>query len=319
MTRLQVLFGRFVRTARGTPVRRALFSALIYLLMCGAYIVFSSWLAARTSPTTRHMEIIETVKGLAFVGATAVLLFFLSLAWWQRLRRQEELLIQGERRTVMNLYTAVLVHDLNNLLMTLSGTADRIREREQGDEFLRLLRTHLEQGLEKISQLTKRLAMSGKEISLNHLEAVNLPAAVARTVQLVRKHPDLRGRTLAVSGIPPLVLQLNPELFDHALMNLILNAAQAGGFGAQIIVAAVRASDTVVLEVHDNGPGVPPDKLECIFEPGFTTKAAGTGLGLLSVQAFATSCNARISVDRSHLGGACFRLHLPVPGTAPEP
>ena len=317
MTRLHVLFDRFIRTARGTPVRRALISALIYLLLCGAYIAFSSWLAARSSPTPHHMQIIETVKGLAFVGATAVLLFFLSFAWWQRLRRQEELLIQSERRAVMTLYTSVLVHDLNNLLMTLSGTAERIREREQGDEFLRLLRAHLEQGLEKLSQLSKRLAMSGKEIALKHTEAVNLPAAVARTVQLVRKHPDLRGRTLTVSGIPPLVLQLNPELLDHALMNLILNAAQAGGYGAQIIVAAAREADTVLLEVHDNGPGVPPEKLERIFEPGFTTKATGTGLGLLSVQAFATSCNARISVDRSQLGGACFRLHLPVRGTAP--
>lgn len=319
MTRLHVLFDRFVRTARGTPVRRALYSAMIYLLFCGAYIVFSSWLAARSAPTTRHMEIIETIKGLAFVGATAVLLFFLSLAWWQRLRRQEELLIQGERRAVMNLYTSVLVHDLNNLLMTLSGTADRIREHEQGDEFLGLLRAHLEQGLEKLSQLTRRLAMSGKETALRHTEAVNLPAAVARTVQLVRKHPDLLGRTVTVSAIPPVVLPLNPELFDHALMNLILNAAQAGGFGAQIVVACARENDTLALEVHDNGPGVPPDKLERIFEPGFTTKASGTGLGLLSVQAFATACAGRVSVARSHLGGACFRLHIPAPEKTPVP
>ncbi|MFA5904897.1 MAG: ATP-binding protein, partial [Desulfobacula sp.] len=63
---------------------------------------------------------------------------------------------------------------------------------------------------------------------------------------------------------------------------------------------------------HDNGPGVTPDQTETIFDPGFTTKTGGTGLGLLSVQALASSCFGKISLGRSHLGGAVFRLIIPI-------
>ena len=94
--------------------------------------------------------------------------------------------------------------------------------------------------------------------------------------------------------------------------NLIINAAQAAGRNGKIELAFEKTKKALTVEIHDNGPDVSPDQAETIFDPGFTTKTGGTGLGLLSVQAFVSSCHGKISMDRSHLGGAVFRLTIPV-------
>ena len=106
-------------------------------------------------------------------------------------------------------------------------------------------------------------------------------------------------------------MPLHKELLEQAVLNLIVNAAQAAGSHGRIELAVRRTAHALLLEVHDNGPGIPPEKAEAIFDAGYTTKGNGTGLGLLSVQAFAAACRGRISVARSPLGGAAFQLAIP--------
>lgn len=287
-------------------------TALLYALLCSLYIVFSSWIAGQTALTPHHLEIIEIAKGLAFVVVTALLFFFVSLTWWRKLQRQDELLLQSERRVVAGMFGTSLAHDLNNVLMSLAGLVERLRDREQGDEELLSMREQLERGIDHLTHLSKRLVLSTKELRLDQSEQVELRTTIARIAALVRKHPALRGRLLEVSEAPSLKISMNAGLFEQALMNLVINAAQATGAGGRIAVIATRQDEALAVEVHDNGPGVPPEIAATIFDPGFTTKKDGTGLGLLSVQAFAASCNGELSVDRSHLGGALFRIRIPL-------
>ena len=94
-------------------------------------------------------------------------------------------------------------------------------------------------------------------------------------------------------------------------MNLILNSAEATNHSGEILIKLQENNDTVLLEVHDNGPGVPKDIIEKIFNPFFTTKEKGNGLGLLSLRIFAEQHNASIDIKGSDLGGACFLISLP--------
>ncbi len=71
-----------------------------------------------------------------------------------------------------------------------------------------------------------------------------------------------------------------------------------------------------MLAVHDDGPGVPADQVDSIFDPCFTTKPDGTGIGLVAVRAFAASCGGAVSVGQSPLGGALFQIRIP---TATKP
>lgn len=299
------------------PVYRSAASALIYIAVCTAYILCSGWIAAGLAKTTEQLQIIETVKGSAFVIVSGIAFFFISLGWWRKTRRQGELLLQSERRAVAAMYSAAVVHDLNNLLMSLSGLLEEIRRREKDDGAPSKRYAHVEHGIRNLTQLSKRITTSARQLQTTEQEAADLPSLLSRTLALVQKHPDVRMCSLTIPDIPPVGLFIHTELFEQAVMNLIINAAQAAGKGGKIELAFEKTQKTISVEIHDNGPGISPDQAETIFDPGFTTKTGGTGLGLLSVQAFVSSCHGKISMDRSPLGGAVFRLIMPVREEAP--
>ena len=102
-----------------------------------------------------------------------------------------------------------------------------------------------------------------------------------------------------------------PSLVVQALDNLIVNAAEATDGQGRIQVHLRKPSARVaVIEVHDDGPGVPDDLRHRVFETLYTTKSHGTGLGMVAVRGCASAHHGTVDIDRSHLGGALFRLTL---------
>lgn len=303
----------FYLLPRSTPFVRAATMAGLYAGLCGIYIAFSTWLAAHSAQTPHEMQVIETVKGIAFVLATALLFFLASLVWWRRIKRRDDLLLQFERKAVANMYNATLVHDLNNLLMSLSGLVEALETRSAGDVVLSAARNQVDRSIGNLASLTKRLAASAKSCPAARIESLALTAEIPRIVGLVRRHPDLLGKTLTVRSLPDVAVRVDRGFFEQALVNLVLNAAQAVDRNGRIELVLQQQDGHLVLEVHDSGSGVAPEIAESIFTSGFTTKAEGTGLGLFSVRAFAASCRGDVSVDRSpELGGAVFRLRIPL-------
>lgn len=101
------------------------------------------------------------------------------------------------------------------------------------------------------------------------------------------------------------------EQITQVLLNLLLNALQILPEGGHIEVQIHRVDDAIMLEVADNGPGIPPDLQERVFDPFFSQRNGGIGLGLTVVRQIMTAHHGEISADRSALGGALFRLRLP--------
>mgnify|MGYP003591323912 CR=1 FL=1 len=299
--------------------RSAAISALVYVVLATAYILVSGRIATRLAGSVEQLQAIEAAKGLVFVGVTGALFFFLSLGWWRNARRQRNLLIQGERRAVASMYAATLAHDLNNMLMGLTGLVEELKEHELDNAYLARMRGAVEQALHSLTPLAKRIASSARQFQPGDRTEVDLAATMGQIAELARRHPDARFCTLRLGEVASAVLLLHRELFEQAVLNLIVNAAQAAGPRGQIELVAKRYDRAIAVEVHDNGPGVPADKVESIFTAGFTTKNDGSGLGLLSVQAFAASCRGRISVARSPLGGAVFQVAIPPEQKAAPP
>lgn len=105
-------------------------------------------------------------------------------------------------------------------------------------------------------------------------------------------------------------VRANPEALIGALSNLAINGLEAAGRGAEVVIAASRAGDRVQLRVSDNGPGVPEDLRARIFEPFYTTRAHGTGLGLAVVRSVARAHGGEVLLEDS-AGGASFLIDLP--------
>jgi two-component system sensor histidine kinase FlrB len=114
---------------------------------------------------------------------------------------------------------------------------------------------------------------------------------------------------------PDVIILGNKTALVGALQNLIHNALEIKPKNAQIGLSAARDPEDpewMNLCVTDNGPGIPSDKLEKIFEPFYTTRSQGTGLGLAVVKTVAQSHHGKVSVCNLADGGACFILRLPI-------
>ena len=144
-----------------------------------------------------------------------------------------------------------------------------------------------------------------KLASLNHV--------VEKTIELLR--PEIENRGVTVKTKLPRALTATPidaTQMQQVLVNLMKNAAQAMTTGGTLTLQTGETSDGVWVSVTDTGCGIPQEQINRIFEPFYTTKKKGSGLGLMIVQRIVRAHNGRIELD-SHVGrGTTFRIWLPL-------
>jgi signal transduction histidine kinase len=117
---------------------------------------------------------------------------------------------------------------------------------------------------------------------------------------------------LEVDAEKNLSAMLDPEAVKRAILNLVRNAIQASPKGGRVkLTGKKNGQSALVLEVSDQGPGIPPDKRKEIFTPFYTTKQKGTGLGLALVKKTVDAHRGRIHVTEAEGGGAKFVIELP--------
>ena len=307
------------------PVRPAVLAGTLaagYALLCGTYIVLSGRLAARVSADVPALANIERLKGLGFVASTALLFF--GFAWWllhrlasrQRLvHRQQQALVAQDRRSLAGLFAASIAHDINNILVVANAHLDQTGPTAVPGHWSPA-HEKLGESLAHLAALSKRLMTLERGYSSDRRELVDLVKLARETVEFARRHPGVRGCHISVSAVRPLVIRGHAVTLGRVILNLLLNAADATGGRGHIEIRVLADGDGVRLEVHDDGPGVPADMRERIFEGLVTTKPSGSGLGLLSMRVAAVEHGGRIALTDSDLGGACFQMWLP---TEPPP
>jgi signal transduction histidine kinase len=123
---------------------------------------------------------------------------------------------------------------------------------------------------------------------------------------------QLRSVTCRINGPRPMPVTIDPMLVGQAILNLLLNAAEAIGDGGSINVrfGPDRDARQFHLVVTDTGPGIPADVLDRIFNPFFTTKESGTGLGLAIVHRVVEAHDGTITASNIDGGGAKFEVRI---------
>jgi len=108
------------------------------------------------------------------------------------------------------------------------------------------------------------------------------------------------------------IIECDQELLVQVFLNLILNAIQIVPAGGRIRVRTEGSNgESVKITVEDNGPGIPPENCARLFDPFFTTREGGIGLGLTVTQQIICIHGGHLAAGKSELGGACFTLVLP--------
>jgi len=250
-----------------------------------------------------------------FAGISAV---GVGLAW-RNLARSSDLQIRLIRASEMNthlremnLAAAGLAHETRNPLNIIRGMAQMISKQPDAPGEIRDKSRAIVDETDKVTaQLNEFINYSRpREIRRSVLA---LTPAINEVVRALNYDVDEKKLKLEVKG-EPLSVEADEQLFRQALFNLLLNAVQAADSGGEIQIVAARSNASeAVLEVRDNGPGVPPDRRKEIFKPYFTTHQKGTGLGLAVVQQIVLAHGWEIECVGNEPKGAVFRVtHLKI-------
>jgi len=267
----------------------------------------------------------NTVR-IPWAGEPAVLTFAEDIT---ERRRLETRLLRGQKLESLGLVAAGLSHDYNNILMGVMSTCELAREQVEND-------SQLAQDLDRIYSLSQRAV----ELTRRMLEftgkgwlepvSVDLSQLVSDSASLIRGTLPAGAELLLHGGQGlPLVLGDASQL-QRGLMALAANAGEAlGDQGGMVRVATALVTldaarleasylyenqppgEYVMLEVCDNGCGVSPEQRELLFDPFYSTKFLGRGLGLPAVLGIVRSMQGALEVESSPGQGACFRIFLP--------
>lgn len=308
------------------PRRTAALLAAGYVALCSVYILVSSRLAAVFADDERELEQFERWKGTGFVVVTGVAFYWAAATWLRRIEAQRRHLVEqqarlaaADRRALAGELAAAIAHDINNSLMVAQLHVGELRHEElSGVERAEAMEA-LEKSVTHIGDLARRLTQLGRGRANAPHQPLELGTTLREALELVRSHAKVRGCRLAAAIDDDLPIDGNATGIQRMIVNLVLNAAEALEGRGTIELGARREGERAVIEVHDDGPGIAPELRERIFEACFTTKSEGSGLGLTSVKAVVADHEGELALERSPLGGALFRIELPLRSTVAAP
>ena len=233
------------------------------------------------------------------------------------LRTQQAAMIQHEKMAAMGRLAAGVAHEINNPLASMDGALqlmERNPDKPPRASIVSALRDQVRRIQDTVRELT---AFAHPDKGLR--DEVNLNTIVLGSLKML--HFDHRIRDCRIeTDLPDStgLARLAPRALQQVLMNLLLNAldAVAETPDPTITLRTRREGDWCIVEVADNGCGIPPERLHDIFEPFFTTKpvGAGTGLGLSISQSLITEQGGSIAVASTLGTGTTFTIRIPASG-----
>ncbi len=226
---------------------------------------------------------------------------------------------RAERLAALGQLSAGLAHEIRNPLGVIKGSAELLNQKLAGsDPLSQELAGYIYTEVNRLSALVGRFLDFARPSQLE-LEPQDLPEVMERSLKAVAQ----QGATAKVEvhrdfapDLPPVLI--DRELCEQAFTNLLLNACEAMGeqggelrIGMHPAAAADGHEREVVVDIEDTGPGVPPDLKEQIFNPFFTTKKTGVGLGLAIVSKIVDAHGGSLKLSSPPGQGARFSVVLP--------
>ena len=253
------------------------------------------WIGLTASPLRNQRKTV--------IGTTIV---FTDLTEIKALQEQVEL---KQRLALMGEMSAWIAHEFRNDLGTIFGFSKLLEKQMGPDHPVRESLSAIHRSITRMERLITEMLAYAKTSEIQPFP-VSLDNLLRDLVDQAKAgSPEIEWH-LALQEIS---VTLDPVLIRQAFSNLIHNAIEAMGGTGRITIRVDRTPDGAVrVEIADSGPGIPPEHLSRIFLPFFTTKEAGTGLGLALAHKMVLAHNGRISVENRREGGASFTVDLPL-------
>jgi signal transduction histidine kinase len=214
---------------------------------------------------------------------------------------------RSDRLAALGQLSAGLAHELRNPLGSIKGSADLLaRSASRNNATLaKELAEIISTEVDRTNSLVTRFLDFARPLEPKR-ELTDVTQVIDRAVKRSRTEV-IRDYSDSLPAIP-----IDPELMEQVMLNLITNAAEASAPGAPVIVRTNEAGGQAEVAVIDRGCGIPPDRIDTIFNPFVTTKQTGVGLGLAIVSKIIDGHGGKMSVESKPGNGSTFRIRLPL-------
>jgi signal transduction histidine kinase len=257
---------------------------------------------AQLYPVAEAFAIMRSVNKLIDVEL-AIMVGHYQLDSEQKLIARERR-IQADRIAAMQTLSAGLAHEVRNPLNAAKLQLELLERRlRRGTEDPRLVEpVGLAQNeIERLTVLLNEFLAFAKPPEL-HSQDHDVASIVRQVAELERVSAERRGAELALVAPPQLVASVDASKFHQIVLNLVRNAIEAVTAGGHVTLELATASDCIHVRVEDDGCGIPDDVRPRIYEPFFSTKESGTGLGMSIVHSLVTLHGGSIDLDTSPRG-----------------
>lgn len=215
----------------------------------------------------------------------------------------------------------LVAHEIRNPLQSLELLTSLIAEEENPDErgtIARSIRGEIQVLEQVVTRMLRESASKGAlRLQITHQSLVPI---IEQVLVLGQPRANAQGVHLSAGSLTYTPFDFDTTLVRRSVENLVLNAIQAvPSYRGEVLINATHDGEDIVLDVHDNGPGIHASDVERIFQVDVTSKAKGSGLGLSLVKSVIEAHGGTISVGTSHLGGAHFAARLPVKQESTSP
>ena len=235
--------------------------------------------------------------------------------------------MQAQKMNAVGQMASGIAHEFNNILSAIMGSVDLLQFDPRDDQVE--LIEYVDEATQRASHLTKQLLMFTRKRP-QFSKIINLHDAVDNAATMIRSLLNKKIQHLVVRGLKAPTVQGDERLLTSAIMNLMINAAEAMPDGGLITIkttvldkipnpstqhwqgSLLEDRAYVSLEVSDHGIGISSDIIEHIFEPFFSTRdQSGAGIGLTAVYGAVSKHNGAIRVESSENEGSCFQILIP--------
>jgi len=231
---------------------------------------------------------------------------------YRELQDSFEQIKRADRLSAIGQLAAGLAHEIRNPLASIEGAVDILERNrstpERRAEFLSIIKKETR----RLNRLLSALLDFARPRT-PRVRPVYAPELFDRVMALVGHTGEREGvefQVEAPQALPP--VEADPEQLQQVVINLLLNAIQAMPDGGTVTLAAAVEGDRFIIRITDEGNGIPEGELEKIFDPFYTTKPTGTGLGLAVVHQIVEQHGGTIRATRNAGRGMTFSVLLPL-------
>lgn len=231
----------------------------------------------------------------------------------QALERAQDELVQREKLATIGFLAAGVAHEVGNPLSAIMGYSDLLLESREWEEFEGDLLKRILRETKRIDRIIRDLITYARPVVAD--KPGDPIIAVHETLELLKLQKRFRTMEVETTWQSPLPqINLSENYLIQILINLLLNASDACKGHGKVVIAIVSLGKSVVIRIADNGPGIAPEAHKNLFEPFFSTKAPGegVGLGLALCKRLVSEVGGNIIASKSPMGGAMFSLELPI-------